>query len=234
VTVGSLEGDGLVVLGGNALTVGGSNRDMLFSGTIQDGDSGQGGSLTKLGTGKLVLSRKSTYTGTTNVNAGQLLVNSRHGSGTGRSAVLVNGGRLGGTGLITGAVTVGSGSGSGAFLSPGPNKVRVGTLTIQHALSFHPDGTYEFSLNSDMTVADNVLANGVTIDAGAQFAFTSVGTAILPAGTAFTVISNTAVTPIAGTFANLADGSTVVIGSNTYQVSYSGGDGNDLTLTVVP
>ena len=50
----------------------------------------------------------------------------------------------------------------------------------------------------------------------------------------FTGISNTAATPIAGTFVNLPDGSTLTVGRNSYQVSYSGGDGNDLTLTVVP
>jgi hypothetical protein len=50
----------------------------------------------------------------------------------------------------------------------------------------------------------------------------------------FTAISNTSATPISGTFANLADGSTLTVGRNNYQVSYSGGDGNDLTLTVVP
>jgi len=46
------------------------------------------------------------------------------------------------------------------------------------------------------------------------------------------VINNTAATPIAGTFSNLADGATVVVGNNTFQANYEGGDGNDLTLTV--
>lgn len=45
--------------------------------------------------------------------------------------------------------------------------------------------------------------------------------------------SNTSANPIAGTFANLADGSTLTVGRNNYEVSYEGGDGNDLTLTVV-
>jgi hypothetical protein len=58
-------------------------------------------------------------------------------------------------------------------------------------------------------------------------------TTTLTAGTVFTLINNTATTPIAGTFSNLADGATVTIGSNNFQASYSGGDGNDLTLTVV-
>ena len=34
-------------------------------------------------------------------------------------------------------------------------------------------------------------------------------------------------------FSNLADGGTIVAGSNTFQADYEGGDGNDLTLTVV-
>jgi len=37
-----------------------------------------------------------------------------------------------------------------------------------------------------------------------------------------------------GTFSNLADGAIVTIGSNTFQANYEGGDGNDLTLTVLP
>ena len=35
-----------------------------------------------------------------------------------------------------------------------------------------------------------------------------------------------------GTFANLADGSTLTAGRNKLLVSYTGGDGNDLTLAV--
>ena len=48
------------------------------------------------------------------------------------------------------------------------------------------------------------------------------------------LISNTSATPIVGTFANLPDGSTFTVGTNTFQANYEGSDGNDLTLTVVP
>ena len=48
-----------------------------------------------------------------------------------------------------------------------------------------------------------------------------------------TIINNTATTPIAGTFTNLPEGAQV-FGRRAFQVSYKGGDGNDLTLTVVP
>jgi len=83
------------------------------------------------------------------------------------------------------------------------------------------------------TNSANVVANGVTIN-GALFSFAALGVGALPAGTVFTVINNTATTPISGTFSNLPDGSTFTVGSNTFQTNYEGGDGNDLTLTVVP
>jgi hypothetical protein len=41
-------------------------------------------------------------------------------------------------------------------------------------------------------------------------------------------------TPIAGTFHNLADGAIVTVNGNNLRASYTNGDGNDLTLTVVP
>ena len=57
---------------------------------------------------------------------------------------------------------------------------------------------------------------------------------MLEVGTVLTAIDNTAATPIVGTFANLPDGGIVTVNGNNLQASYSGGDGNDLTLTVVP
>jgi hypothetical protein len=77
-----------------------------------------------------------------------------------------------------------------------------------------------------------VSAKGVTINSGATATITDLGTGTLTSGTIFTIINNSANTAINGTFSNLADGSTVVVGSNTYLVSYHGGTGNDLTLTV--
>jgi hypothetical protein len=78
------------------------------------------------------------------------------------------------------------------------------------------------------------VSNGVTINGAARFSLAGGGDTTLPPGTVLTVISNTGVAPIAGTFNNLADGSTFTADGNTFQVSYEGGTGNDLTLTVVP
>jgi hypothetical protein len=53
-------------------------------------------------------------------------------------------------------------------------------------------------------------------------------------GQVFAVISNTAATPIAGTFHNLPEGKILTVNGSNLQASYTGGDGNDLTLTVIP
>jgi len=203
---------------------------------IQDGGNfgGTGASLTKVGTGKLVLSGANTYTGGTTANDGKLVINNDTGSGTGSGPVQVNAGTLGGDGTIAGAVTVGSGSGPGAVLLPGKTGRLPGTLTIQRRLTFKSDATYKFNLNSNTATSDSAIAQGVTINSGAEFSFADLGGGILTLGTVFTVIDNMSAQPIAGTFGNLPNGSTFTANGNTYQVNYEGGDGNDLTLTVVP
>ncbi len=56
---------------------------------------------------------------------------------------------------------------------------------------------------------------------------------MLPVGTVITALSNTAKTPIIGTFSNLRDGGTLESRGSVFQANYEGGDGNDLTLTVI-
>ena len=231
ISVGSIEGDGFIDLsaGHTELITGANNLSTTFSGLIK----GEAGSLTKIGTGTLTLAGANTYTGGTTVNAGGLVINNTTGSGTGTGALQVNAGILAGSGTIAGAVTIGTGSGTGAFLTPGMGASTATTLTLQSALTFKADGTYTCRLNTKKTKADQLIANGVTIESGAQFAFKVTGDKQLRTGKSATVISNTAATSISGRFANLPDGTTFTVGPNTFQVSYEGGDGNDLTLTVV-
>jgi len=226
VTIGSLEGDGLVLLGKHNLSIGANNLPSKFAGVIS-----QTGPVTKVGSGNLTLSGASTYSGGTTIRNGSLLIANMSGSATGSGLVSVQHGRLGGLGVIAGSVSVGTAAGS-SFLVPGDRKT-LGILTIQGQLALSAYATYDFAINSSQAASDGVAAQGVTINS-ATLLYADNGTATLPPGTVFTVISNTSADPIAGVFNNLLDGATVTIGSNTYQADYEGGDGNDLTLTVVP
>ncbi len=168
--------------------------------------------------------------------AGTLLVKNTTGSATGSGAVHVNAGTLGGTGKIAGAVTVGTGSGLGAFLSPGNSATKPGTLTINNnTLTFNSDSTYKCALDRTTVTATQVAARGVTIKSGARFVFGDFfTTGTLTTGTVLTVINNTSTSAIVGTFSNLPNGSTFASNGNNFRVNYRGGTGNDLTLTVVP
>jgi len=232
-SVGSIAGDGLIILNqGSTLTVGSNNLSTEYTGAIiNDPNSDRCGGLAKVGTGTLTLSEFSEYCLGTTVNSGVLLVKASNGAGYG--PVKVTGGTLGGRGTIAGNVTLGSGSGPGAVIAPSQGSSNPTMTTIQKMLFFKADGSYLYRLNTNKGTADQVIANGVKIENDAQFNFKTVANKKLTVGTVFTAISNTATTPINGTFANLADGSMVTVGANKLQVSYSGGDGNDLTLTVV-
>jgi hypothetical protein len=133
-------------------------------------------------------------------------------------------------------VTVGTGSGAGAFLAPAHGGNKQLTLTIQGSITFNSDATYAYTFKAkgDKSKIDKVVANGVTINSGATFNLTGTAQGTLTQGTALTAIKNTALTPIAGTFSNLTDGAIVNVNGNNLQASYKGGDGNDLTPTVVP
>ena len=125
---------------------------------------------------------------------------------------------------------------AGGFLAPAhgtrisqPSRFRV-ALTFSAGSTY----TYTFKAKGKQAKTDKVIANGVTINSGANVTIQGTTKGSLKAGTAYTLISNTSANAISGTFSNLADGAIVNVNGNNLQASYEGGDGNDLTLTVVP
>ena len=160
------------------------------------------------------------------------MVDNTIGFGTGTGPVEVIAGTLGGNGIIGGAVTIGTGQAGRGILEPGTKAV--GLLTVENTLTLAARGTYKWDMDSISATVDEVAAAGVTINNGALFSAIPHGSALLPVGSIFTVIDNTAAQVILGTFNNLSDGAIITVNGNNLQASYSGGDGNDLTLTVVP
>jgi autotransporter-associated beta strand protein len=84
--------------GAVALTVGGNNQSTIYGGSI----SGSG-SLTKAGLGVFHLARTNTYTGTTTVSEGTLVVD---GAIAGGDLTVASGATLGGSGTIGGNTTI--------------------------------------------------------------------------------------------------------------------------------
>jgi autotransporter-associated beta strand protein len=127
VTNGSGSGNsGLIDLGGGnrSFNVANGPADVDFSANVPVTN----GALSKSGAGTMRLTAANSYSGGTTVSAGRLLINNVTGSGTGGGDVTVEGGILGGTGRIAGAVTILA----GGTIAPGNS---IGTLTISNSLT---------------------------------------------------------------------------------------------------
>jgi autotransporter-associated beta strand protein len=236
ISLGALSGTGRVFLGANSLTIGNSGYSDTLTGQIRDGGvaGGMGGSLTKVGSGQLTLSGANTYTGGTIVASGILMVSNDAGSATGSGPVQVQRGSiLDGTGIISGPVALSGTTHRPSIIEPGTTD-SVAQLTTKSRLNLR-HGSYYCTLDRDTATADVIVAKGITIEGG-TFVPTPTGSLPLPLGAAFIVLNNTSITPINGTFDSLPEGSVIQLSNppNNLAVSYAGGDGNDMTLTVVP
>ncbi len=151
-------------------------------GTILSGpiNGGPGVGLTKAGSELLVLSGVSTYSGTTTVDDGTLLVNAP-GSLAG-PVVVNNGAALGGSGSISGSVTVNA----GARISAGSS---AGTLTLGNGLDLSAGGTniWELAANSTANPGSDfdqiVLTGGnLVLGGSAALEIRFIGSATVPSG----------------------------------------------------
>ena len=141
-------GNGAVTMYTNpTVTITNAATTLDFGGAVSE--SGGARNLTKAGLGTLKLSGDNDYTGTTTINAGNLIVNGNHTS-AGAYTVSAYGG-FGGNGIISSAVTV---SANGE-LRPGDG---VGSLTLGAGLTL--DGNSITRFNMDGGICDNVIVTG--------------------------------------------------------------------------
>jgi len=164
VQLGALEGGAATVIAGAATVaapttyvIGARNADSTFNGRIMDGAVGTT-ALSKVGAGAFTVTGSNTYSGGTTVSNGTLLVNNALGSGTGASFVNVFGGAtLGGTGSISGPVSILA----GGILSPGNPG---GTLTMTNSLTLDPASVLNLRLGnnrSQVAVGGNLVLGGL-------------------------------------------------------------------------
>ncbi|QJX00047.1 beta strand repeat-containing protein [Frigoriglobus tundricola] len=203
-----------VLLGSATLTIDSVQPDAVFIGTI----SGTGG-LTLSGPGRLSLSGANDYTGPTVVRDGAVL----NLNGTEYTDITLDDSTLDGNGT-TGDVD----SSGGGLVSPGnsPGRITVGALTLgaTDALTMQLYGT------AAGTEYDQIVAHGPVSLAGTQL---NIELGFTPApGTSFTILSNQSGVAIAGGFAGLPEGAEFITGGVTFRITYHGGVGNDVVLTV--
>jgi len=140
-------------------------------------------------------------------------------------------------GLLKGVGTVGDLSVlSGGTVSPGHSP---GCLTVNGDLT--EGGNYQAALGGTTACTDyNQLdvTGTVTLDDGSTppvqgILQVSLVNGFTPkAGQTFEIINNEGNQPVSDTFASLPEGSTINVNGYVFKISYKGGDGNDVVLTV--
>jgi autotransporter-associated beta strand protein len=165
--VGSLTGGRNYVFSGSG--------DHLVNGAILNSTNGAPIGLIKSGTGTLTLGGANTYTNTTTVSGGALLVN----GSIGLSPVTVaSSATLGGGGVIQGSVTIQA----GATLAPGSNSI--GALTINKPLT--NSGTVFLRLSKSGLALTNSTIKGVNVfSMGGVLAVTNIGPDTITVGDSF-------------------------------------------------
>ena len=206
--------------GAGTTTVNNSGATLLLSGVVT-ATSG----LSKQGQGTLSLEANDGLLGAT-VDAGTLLVD-----GTAGDISVNTGGTLGGMGNVA-EISTTSGT-----VSPGDSATSTGILTDTGNLVLSGSSTFAAELNGttagsgyDQLVAGgtggNININGTTLNVTLGSAFPTGG------GLQYTILHNTATSPIVGTFSGLAQGATLTVSGQSFSISYTGGtDGRDVVLT---
>jgi fibronectin-binding autotransporter adhesin len=217
---GSLSGSGALQLGAGEFAFGYDETSTVFSGLMAGLPAAL---IVKEGTGLF------TYTGTSTFGVnftvyGPVLVNGALPD----SMVVSAGGTLGGTGTVGSiASTIGS-------INPGdfaPGIFNCASLSLGSSDSFVVllDGAAAGSGYSKLNVGGAVSLGNATLIVSLGF--------MGAVGSNYTIIANNGPGAVTGTFNGLAEGAKFTTGGAQFQITYKGGDGNDVVLsqlTAVP
>jgi hypothetical protein len=179
----------------------------------------------KTGPGVLVLAGSSAA-GPFDVQGGEFAVEGSHNG----SVSVASGATLGGAGHVGGTAGIAAGGAlhPGAY-DTGTHAFTTGILTIAGGFSMQPGSVFRVRIDGG---SSGQLATPGSANLGGATLDVVLGAA--PAGgSVFRIVDNQAAGGIAGTFAGLAEGSTLSAGGVGFKISYAGGTGNDATLTVL-
>ena len=218
--------NGNIGLGIRVLTVTGQGQTIASGGIAGAFLSGR---IVKSGSGTLRIFGTASYSGSTSVNEGTLVVD---GSLTNSRVTVNNRGTLRGEGTVSGIT-----ANSGGTVSPGGtttdalNSSGDVVLNAGSTLNIRLNGTTA-ELQYDQIDVTGAVTLGGTLNVTVGFA--------VPVGTVFTIIDNDGIDAIAGTFAGLPEGATLLLNGRPFRISYGGrfggigGRENDVTLEAIP
>jgi autotransporter-associated beta strand protein len=223
----TLRGSGTVNFGvGGWIYLGLAGGSSTFDGNFTGVGYSPGWTVGKAGLGTFTLNGNSTYTaGVTEVISGKMVIN---GSQPQIPVLLDSGGTLGGSG------TIGTIAANGV-ISPGSSP---GVLTSSN-VTFSSSGNFTVELTGPNPGAggyDQLNVHGTNKLANATLTVIPAFTNPVSSGQTFTIINNDLSDAITGTFSGLAEGAGITANGFGFRISYLGGSGNDvvLTLTNVP
>ncbi|MDA1017948.1 MAG: GEVED domain-containing protein, partial [Planctomycetota bacterium] len=203
-----------VTLGSATLTVN-QTSDTIYAGVV----SGTGG-LSKAGVGRLALSSNQTFTGATSVNGGTLVID---GSLDALSPVTVgSGATLSGAGTVPGSVAIRAGARLDGSLSIGQLGLDTATSVNVLLSGTAPGGGFNQTVITGAIDLDADSSGGAALNVSLGFTPSAVDS--------FVIIDNTGSAAVGGRFAGLPEGSTLLLNAVPLEVSYVGGDGNEVVL----
>ena len=178
----------------------------------------------KVGAGTLRLSGNTTLSGGISLIGGKLIADTSMPNAT----VNIVAGTLEAKGSIEGV----NASTPEAVFAPGIGGP--GLVTLFNGLSLSAGTTLEFDVNgpSPGSQRDALGVNGTVEVTNAVLSM--LGGNVVTDSTSLVIISNDGTDPVVGAFAGLPEGAIVKAGSQPFQITYTGGDGNDVQLLPLP
>lgn len=248
--------------GSKALSLRGSTAGTgEFAGNITNGSGTVG--VTKSGSGTWTLSGDNSYTGATNITGGTLAV-AVSGSISGSTSINISGGATfdvsalsggftlapaqtltGGAGTNAGTITGTLNAGADSTVAPGLGAGNTGRLTVSSGFSL--DSAAHIALDITGTAAgagyDQLIVQSGNITLAGDLAGSAL-TFTPQIDDVFYIILNNGAGTTTGTLGGVAEGGSLVIGAQEFQISYTSdfggagfevnGAGNDVALIAVP